>query len=121
MKFNQFDMEQQIMNCWNVCEDLDTLMEGVLERSMTTDQISNVLIGMKELYQLKFEKLWEQYEAMCAQKAQMKQATLFDHLESFKQGGSNWDDNMNSVGDTSTVTWQDHDPDYEFNAKGEVL
>lgn len=65
MNFNRFDMEQQIMTCWNVCEDLDTVMEGVLEGDMTQDRISNVLLGMKELYHLKFEKLWLQFEAMC--------------------------------------------------------
>lgn len=102
--FNQFDMEQQIMTCWNVCEDLDTLTEGVLDRGMTTDQISNVLIGMKELYQLKFEKLWEHFEALCAQKVQVTETTLFDHLEGFHQGRESWD-NMNN----------------ETTAKGEVL
>lgn len=76
--FNRFDMEQHIMNCWNVCEDLETLMEGVLDREMTQDQISNVLIGMKELYHLKFEKLWESFESMCSESAQVKQTHCTD-------------------------------------------
>jgi len=62
--FNRFDMEQQIMTCWNVCEDMETLCEGVLDRDMTRDQIANVLLGMKDLYQLKFETLFEQFESM---------------------------------------------------------
>lgn len=60
------------MTCWNICEDLDTLCEGVLEHDMTNDQISNVLLGMKDLYQLKFEKLWDQFEAMCHETAVRK-------------------------------------------------
>jgi hypothetical protein len=71
--FNRFDMEQQIMNCWNICEDLDTLMEGVLERDMSQDRITNALLGMKELYQLKFETLWESFEAMTSEAHQAKQ------------------------------------------------
>jgi hypothetical protein len=71
--FNRFDMEQQIMTCWNICEDLDTVMEGVLEGDMNQDRISNVLLGMKELYHLKFEKLWLQFEALCRESQQAKQ------------------------------------------------
>lgn len=90
--FNQFDMEQQIMNCWNICEDLDTLNEGVLERGMTADQISNVLIGLKQLYQLKFETLFEQFEAMLREKHQVKQAHSYTNYDRD-------DDNMNARGE----------------------
>jgi hypothetical protein len=62
MKYNQFDHEQQIMQCWGICEDLATLSEGVLERDLTPDQITNILLGMEQLYQLKFQKLFEYYE-----------------------------------------------------------
>lgn len=64
-EFDRFDMEQQVMTCWSICEDLETLCEGVLERDMSADQISNVLLGLQGLYQLKFEKLWDQFEQMC--------------------------------------------------------
>lgn len=96
--FNQFDMEQQIMNCWNVCEDLDTLMEGVLERDMTRDRITNALMGMKELYQLKFETLFETFEAMCHERSWESQSKK-------APGYSNYD----------------RDDDEELNAHGEVL
>jgi len=75
MNFNRFDMEQQIMTCWNICEDLDTVMEGVLEGDMNQDRISNVLLGMKELYHLKFEKLWLQFEAMTKHVCALEKAT----------------------------------------------
>lgn len=91
-KLNQFDMEQQIMTCWNVCEDLDTLSEGVVERNMTTDNIANVLIGMKDLYQLKFEKLMEQFEDLVKELYQLRKGREPGYIYM-----SN--DNMNSVGD----------------------
>lgn len=50
------------MTCWSICEDLDTLTEGVLEHDLDQDKIANCLIGMKELYQMKFEKLWDHFE-----------------------------------------------------------
>jgi hypothetical protein len=59
----RFQLEQQIMNCWNVVDDLYTLFEEVCENDeLTQDQISNILLGLKELYQLKFEKLFRQFE-----------------------------------------------------------
>lgn len=59
---DRFDFEQQIMKCWSVCDDIDELYEAVLERDMTPDEISNVLLGMKELYSLKFQTLMEGFE-----------------------------------------------------------
>lgn len=61
-EFDRFDFEQQIMNCWNVTTDLHDLQEGVLESNMTKDQITNVLMGMEQLYQLRFDKLFRMFE-----------------------------------------------------------
>lgn len=57
-----FDLEQQLMDCWSIVDDIQTLLEGVLDREMSKDEISNVLIGLKPLYQLKFEKAFETFE-----------------------------------------------------------
>jgi hypothetical protein len=94
MSFNRFDMEQQILNCWNICEDLDTVMEGVLEGDMTQDRISNVLLGMKELYHLKFEKLWLQFEAMCRETHEANQAKKYHYAYTNYAPA---DDNMNTT------------------------
>jgi hypothetical protein len=62
MPSDRFDFEQQIQKCWLVTEDIYELAEGVLEHELTTDQITNVLFGMKEMYELKFNKLWDMFE-----------------------------------------------------------
>lgn len=59
---DQFDLEQQILDCWGICEDLDTLFEGICNTNMTQDQISNVVLGMAELYRLKFERCFNTFE-----------------------------------------------------------
>ena len=61
---NRFDFEQEIMDCWNITSDLNTLNEAVLEKGMSPDRISNVLAGMEALYQLKFEKLFSTFESL---------------------------------------------------------
>lgn len=59
----QFDLEQQILACWNVTSDLDVLLENVIENdSLTKDNISNVVLGMQELYELKFDKCFRTFE-----------------------------------------------------------
>lgn len=63
-KFSRFDFEQQMLECWNVTKDIRTVYEGVCDSSpaMTEDQISNALLGLETLYELKFNKLWAMFE-----------------------------------------------------------
>jgi hypothetical protein len=61
-KFNRFDFEQALMGVWSICEALDDITEGALEYGWTADQVSNVSIGLKEQYQLRFEKLFDMFE-----------------------------------------------------------
>ena len=69
---DRFDLEQQIMACWNVTSDIDTLCEGVLESDMTTDQIANILLGMKQLYELKFDKMFRTFEELIQDRSIVK-------------------------------------------------
>lgn len=69
----QFDLEQSIMECWNIKEDLDVLLEAVIENeNFTKDQISNVLLGLVELYDLKFDKCFRNFEAFLADYYEMR-------------------------------------------------
>tara|TARA_R110000796_G_scaffold22986_3_gene66129 strand:+ start:481 stop:699 length:219 start_codon:yes stop_codon:yes gene_type:complete len=58
------DLEQPIMECWSVCEDLKAVYTQLCdgEREPTVDEIANALIGMQQLYQWKFEQLFHTYE-----------------------------------------------------------
>ena len=69
---DRFDLEQQIMACWNVTSDIDTLCESVCESDMTTDQIANILLGMKQLYELKFDKMFRTFEQLIQNKSIVK-------------------------------------------------
>lgn len=69
-----FDLEQQIMTAWNVVDDIDLLythfgddplfsgMSGKAE-----DEMMNLLLGVKSMYALKFEKLWHTFEEICSE------------------------------------------------------
>ena len=65
---DRFDLEQNIMKCWNVTEDIDLLYENVIENDMSQDDIANALLGIRVMYEMKFEKLWTNFENVVREK-----------------------------------------------------
>lgn len=68
MSYSMFDHEQQIMKCWNVVDDLRALNAAILETDITRDKISNILMGMADLYDVKFDTLFNQFEQSIEEK-----------------------------------------------------
>lgn len=69
-----FDLEQAIMQCWGVVDDIDMIYKHIgdsaeFERMSTThqDKIMNLLLGISELYQLKFDVLWNEFTAISSE------------------------------------------------------
>lgn len=61
----RFELEQQIMNCWSVVDDIKSLNVQFMDvGGMTEDQISNYLLGLETIYQVKFEQLFALFEQM---------------------------------------------------------
>ena len=65
---DRFDLEQEITDCWQITKDISTLYEGVVESNLTSDQIANTLLGLNQLYELKFNKLFTTFEKLIAEK-----------------------------------------------------
>ena len=61
-RFDRFDFEQQIMECWKITDDIKSTIEGIGEHELTSNQVSVILSGLKELYEMKFNKLWDCFE-----------------------------------------------------------
>lgn len=57
---DRFDLEQEIMHCWNVCDDIQLLLDSW--DKLSEDAKLNFLIGLKQMYQLKFERQWDTFE-----------------------------------------------------------
>jgi len=62
------DIEQHIMDCWSVCNDIETVFKqiGDGDREPTPDEVMNALMGMQQVYQWKFEQLFNKYEQVMA-------------------------------------------------------
>lgn len=80
----RFDLEQQILQCWNICDELKLLNELVLEKEISRDDTSNIIMGLETLYQHKFDKCFQLFEELLKEYHSMKK-----DLESQKKEDSN--------------------------------
>jgi hypothetical protein len=64
----RFDLEQAIMDCWG---SVDTFKQAAefsekISDPALADELANVLLGASSVYQMKFERLFRQFEEMIA-------------------------------------------------------
>ena len=59
---DRFDLEQQILECWKVIEDIELLYENL--ESMDDDERMNYLLGLQSMYKLKFNRVWATFEQL---------------------------------------------------------
>jgi len=62
-----FDLEQQMLECWNVTKDIDLVTRYLVDNSdgYTDDDVMNKYFAIKDLYELKFERMWDTFEQVC--------------------------------------------------------
>lgn len=58
---NRFTLEEKILDCWRIIDDLETLGR-VYDREHTEDEILNILIGVTQLYDQRFNELFDTFE-----------------------------------------------------------
>jgi len=64
---DRFDLENELMGCWNVVDDLDVLISHLDDpfflgmKGDHADRLANALIGMKTLYDIKFNVMWDTF------------------------------------------------------------
>jgi len=64
MENDRFDFEQQIMDCWKVTDDIKVAYDGIMDGDLDPTGACDVLIGLRHLYELKFNKLWDMFEGV---------------------------------------------------------
>ena len=58
---NRFDFEQCIMQCWSVIDDIRSIEQC---EELTEDQLSMALLGLAQLYEIKFDNLFSMFEEL---------------------------------------------------------
>ena len=59
---DRFSFEQEILDCWKITDDLKMLLEGILEKDISRDEIANIVLGLEQLYNLKFQRTFDTFE-----------------------------------------------------------
>jgi hypothetical protein len=54
------DLEQEVLRCWEVTQDLDLLAQEYEH----DDDICNRVLGIKHVYDMRFNKAWDTYEKL---------------------------------------------------------
>jgi len=59
-----YDLEQRILECWQLVDDVNFLYEQVMDKELHKDQdrLANALLGLYTVYGMKFEKAFSTYE-----------------------------------------------------------
>jgi hypothetical protein len=65
---NRFDLEQQIMDCWKVTDDIELVYDTIMNSNMSNDQLANALLGMITMYNLKFNRCFATFEECVSKK-----------------------------------------------------
>jgi hypothetical protein len=67
------DLEEKIMRCWSIVDDVDALLHLMEIRSVSEDELQNYLIGMQAVGQARFELLFDAFEDALKEVAKYKQ------------------------------------------------
>ena len=67
---NNYDLEQEIMSCWNVVDDLELLYDNIVNNTSckfdmpadTEHRLGSIVLGLKELYQMRFERTFSTFK-----------------------------------------------------------
>lgn len=62
MSKNRFDLEQEIMDCWHITDEIKLIYEYVMDGENDTDTVANMLLGLETLYNLKFDRTFRTFE-----------------------------------------------------------
>ena len=67
---NRFDLEESISEMLQIGSDLDTLIYAIGDspNKYTEDQLLNMLIGMKQMHETRYQKMWNIFESLIANK-----------------------------------------------------
>jgi hypothetical protein len=66
-----FDLEQELLSCWHVIDDINLLYESIGDdpayeslEPKALDTLMNLTLGLKAVYEMRFQKCWGTFEAV---------------------------------------------------------
>ena len=68
-----FDLEQGILRCWNVTDDISEIAADLESGHMDTQEAAQALRAYERVYQRRFERCFDQFELHCAEVRDLRQ------------------------------------------------
>lgn len=71
MAGSEFDLEQAIMACWGTSDDIELVAQGIVnssDDSTLVDRVVNLLTGLRELHDLRCNRVLDIFTDMLAEK-----------------------------------------------------
>ena len=67
---NRFELEDAMSNLHQIGEDIETIIYAIGDSPIkhTEDQLLNMLIGMKQLHNTRYQKMWDTFERLIKEK-----------------------------------------------------
>jgi hypothetical protein len=62
-----FDLEQGILRCWNITDDLGEILDDLDTGHMDMPEATEALRAYQKIYQRRFERCFSQFEAYTAE------------------------------------------------------
>jgi len=60
----RFELEEKIMQAWYVTSDVELIYRKVTDEGLSGDELSNALLGILTIYNLRFNDLFDTFEQM---------------------------------------------------------
>jgi hypothetical protein len=96
-----YDLEEKIMDCWSVTDDISTTLSIIDRTACDEDAVCNALIGIKQLYQTKFELLFETFEEVLREHHKIKSLS-----HSISVGNTITTSNTDTPSGTTTISFK---------------
>lgn len=83
-----FDLEQEFLQCWAIIDDLKLITEYFINDpkwkgmdASLADALMNKYFGLAEVYDVKMQKAWDSFEAVCREHRSLKHPNLLKNQQ----------------------------------------
>ena len=85
-QYDRFNLEEEIQNVWYTENDLDSILYRIMdahEGPPSEDDITTMLMGLKEIHNSRCMKLWDVFETMVEQDCFKSKEVSIEEKEDF--------------------------------------
>ena len=67
---NRFELEDAMSDLYQIGQDIETIIYAIGDSPVkhTEDQLLNMLIGMKQMHETRYQKMWNIFESLIKNK-----------------------------------------------------